>query len=67
MPFWVVINRQHYRAEHYFVHVVQVFSKMRNIFIFIEWSTFCHSAAHLGVRSKTRISNGKLAVVGIGS
>ena len=34
---------QYYRAEHYFVHIVQVFSKIRNILIFIEWDTFCHS------------------------
>ena len=34
---------QHYRFEHYFVHVVQVFSKIQHICIFIEWGTFCHS------------------------
>ena len=34
---------QHYRAEHCFVHIVQVFSKIKNILIFIEWGTFCHS------------------------
>ena len=34
---------QHYRAKHYFVHILQVFSWIQNIFIFIEWGTFCHS------------------------
>ena len=35
---------QHYRAEHYFVHILsKVFSKIQNILIFIEWDTICHS------------------------
>ena len=34
---------EHYCAEYYFFHIVQVFSKIRNVFIFIEWGTFWHS------------------------
>ena len=47
--------------------IVQVFSKIRNIFTFIEWGTFCHyqGTCALVKGLNKNISIGKLAVVGI--
>ena len=51
-------ERQHYRApEHYFVHIVQVFSKIRNILIFIQWHPGAYHGTQYGADSVSSVTD----------